>query len=62
MPVYEYKCNDCGKQFEFLMLRESDKDELKCSKCGGTDLERLLSVFGTGGGSSSDGASCTTPT
>jgi putative FmdB family regulatory protein len=44
MPIYEYKCNDCGEHFE---RRQSISDEpLKtCEKCGGA-LEKQWSLSG----------------
>ncbi|MEO8448107.1 MAG: zinc ribbon domain-containing protein [bacterium] len=46
MPTYEYKCDDCGHQFDAL---QSMKDEklTKCPNCGKETLRRLI---GTGGG------------
>ena len=41
MPIYEYRCKDCGKEFEAL-VRKSDVPA--CPGCAGTDLERLLSL------------------
>ncbi|HSA54548.1 MAG TPA: zinc ribbon domain-containing protein [Gemmatimonadaceae bacterium] len=41
MPIYEYVCKGCGNQFEALVRR----DEVPpCAKCGGQELERLLSL------------------
>lgn len=44
MPIYEYKCNECGEHFE---KRQSISDEpLKtCEKCGG-GLEKQWSLSG----------------
>jgi putative FmdB family regulatory protein len=44
MPIYEYKCNDCGAHIE---KRQSVNDEpLKtCEKCGG-GLEKQWSLSG----------------
>ncbi len=44
MPVYEFHCKRCDKDFEDLILRSSE--EVKCPKCNGLDNQRLLSVFG----------------
>lgn len=41
MPIYEYRCNDCGSDFEY-MQRMSDAPKAACESCGGT-LERLIS-------------------
>ena len=35
MPIYEYKCDKCGKEFEVLQKR-FDVDEAPCEACGGT--------------------------
>ena len=42
MPVYEYRCRACETEFE-LLVRGSVVPA--CPSCGGTDLERLLSMF-----------------
>jgi putative FmdB family regulatory protein len=41
MPIYEYTCDQCSSDFEFL-TRGDQKPE--CPKCGGTELTRKLSV------------------
>src|SRR6476659_4665414 len=42
MPIYEYKCNACGKEFEYQQ-RMSDPDKTDCEACGKPALERLIS-------------------
>jgi putative FmdB family regulatory protein len=42
MPLFEYACRSCDREFETL-VRASETPE--CPACGGTDLERRLSVF-----------------
>ena len=42
MPIYEYACRACAKEFETL-VRASDTPS--CPKCGGADLGKKLSVF-----------------
>ena len=41
MPIYEYLCKKCGRQFERIQ-KFSDDPLTKCEQCGGA-LERLLS-------------------
>jgi putative FmdB family regulatory protein len=41
MPVYEYECKACHKDFEYQQ-RMSDPDRTVCEACGG-ELERLIS-------------------
>ena len=42
MPIYEYRCENCGEQMEVLVRSESTL--LTCSNCGSPRLEKLLSV------------------
>ena len=46
MPIFEYACRDCGKQFEQL-LRSDEKPE--CPDCNGHRLEKMLSAFAVSG-------------
>lgn len=41
MPLYEYACGACHREFELLIRA---RETLICPTCGGTRLERLLSV------------------
>jgi putative FmdB family regulatory protein len=41
MPIYEYRCTNCGKEFEEWQ-RFSDAPVDKCSDCGGK-AKRLIS-------------------
>lgn len=52
MPIYEYKCQDCGTKFEKL-VRRSGGDELECPSCGQKHLEQELSTFAAHAGGSS---------
>jgi putative FmdB family regulatory protein len=44
MPIYEYKCQECGNQFEFLVLPPA-KDASACPSCKSDKLERMISRF-----------------
>ncbi|MFA4984902.1 MAG: zinc ribbon domain-containing protein [Candidatus Omnitrophota bacterium] len=43
MPIYEYRCRECGKTNEFLVGVGSDKAEIRCSFCKSTKLDKLFS-------------------
>ena len=44
MPIFEYVCNACGHQFEFLKLPAATTDPI-CPACQSPNLERQLSGF-----------------
>ena len=43
MPLYEYRCLGCGRQFELLILKDSP--EVACPSCSGATVERMFSTF-----------------
>jgi putative FmdB family regulatory protein len=46
MPVYEYHCDKCDREVTLtLTISEHEKGQIKCPKCGGKALRRLLSTF-----------------
>jgi putative FmdB family regulatory protein len=45
MPIYEYRCEDCGTKFEKLVRRSSDGSGIECPSCGQTHLKQELSTF-----------------
>jgi putative FmdB family regulatory protein len=59
MPIYEFVCSKCSKEFEKLVLGASS--EVSCPECGSSKVERQMSVFGVkseGRFTSSLGSSC----
>ncbi|MCG2770015.1 MAG: zinc ribbon domain-containing protein [Anaerolineae bacterium] len=42
MPIYEYRCSDCGAEVE-LLLRSSEAEPI-CPQCGSFRLEKLISA------------------
>ena len=42
MPIYEYKCSNCGHQFEKIP-KFSDKPAKVCPKCSTDGLKKLIS-------------------
>ncbi|MBN1484032.1 MAG: zinc ribbon domain-containing protein [Chloroflexia bacterium] len=47
MPIYEYRCPSCRGRFSKLVLRVGQPDEVRCPRCGSTEVERLISRFST---------------
>jgi putative FmdB family regulatory protein len=46
MSTYEYKCQDCGYQFEkILPIHEHDKYKPQCPKCKSKKVEQMISSF-----------------
>ncbi|MBS0336292.1 MAG: zinc ribbon domain-containing protein [Proteobacteria bacterium] len=45
MPIYEYRCSECGFQDEFLQ-KLSDPLMTVCPSCGKESLKKLLSAAG----------------
>jgi putative FmdB family regulatory protein len=52
MPIFEYKCRDCGAQFEKIITSSSSSSVL-CGKCESPHVDKLLSVFAVAKGSHS---------
>lgn len=45
MPIYEYRCDVCGHQEEFLQ-KVSEPPIAKCPSCGKKKFRKLLSAAG----------------
>jgi putative FmdB family regulatory protein len=45
MPIYEYRCEDCGTKFEKLVRRASDAPAVECPSCGQKHLKQEFSTF-----------------
>ncbi|MBI1790917.1 MAG: zinc ribbon domain-containing protein [Acidobacteria bacterium] len=50
MPIFEYRCDDCGASFEKLMRRD-ETDGLECPACGQKHLTQQFSTFAAHAGS-----------
>ena len=55
MPIYEYRCEECGKRSSSLLTSYSTPDPA-CPHCGKPALRRLVSTFATVSSGESDGA------
>jgi putative FmdB family regulatory protein len=54
MPIYEYRCDECGKRSTSLLPSYSSPDP-PCPHCGKPSLHRLVSTFATVSSGESDG-------
>ena len=41
MPIYEVKCETCGKDSEILVMRNED---MICPECGSPNVKKKISV------------------
>jgi len=59
MPIFEYRCEDCGTRFEKLVRRGEDPGA--CPSCGESHLETQFSTFAahaSAGGAKAELPSC----
>jgi len=45
MPIFEYRCEQCGNKFEAILFGEQKPE---CPKCHTRELETQLSTFSVG--------------
>ncbi len=57
MPIFEYRCQDCGHKFEAILF---GAEQAECPKCHTQSLEKQLSTFAVSksGGATSASAGC----
>jgi putative FmdB family regulatory protein len=49
MPLFEFKCRECGTSFEKIV--PSSTTPVVCKQCASPEVEKLLSVFAVGASS-----------
>jgi len=52
MPIYEYKCSDCGKLYEQIRRMSEADSGVECPGCRSERVKRQLSSFATTSGGS----------
>ena len=58
MPLFEFTCKNCKKEFEEL-LNNSDTSKVTCVKCGSKNVIKKMSAFGVKtGGNAASGHDC----
>ena len=46
MPMYDYRCEACGKQsLLYLTLAEHESGKITCPACGSAKMEQIYSPF-----------------
>lgn len=59
MPVYEYKCRECGEISEYRVTAPDEKGSLACKSCGSPEIDRKISVPSISSGArASSGHTC----
>lgn len=66
MPIYEYVCDKCQKEFSELVYSEADLQAVACPACGSKVFHKLMSTSAVGAAqaksssssSASSGGSC----
>jgi putative FmdB family regulatory protein len=61
VPIYEYRCSQCGQCFEVIHGASEKGSKIACPKCGASNPQRIMSAFSCGGGKgveSGAGPSC----
>lgn len=52
MPIYEYRCINCGHIFDKFQSMGADNSNVECPECATPRPERLFSAFASGGNTS----------
>lgn len=45
MPLYEYRCQDCGERFELIRRYQDADRDLGCPHCQSERVQRQISSF-----------------
>lgn len=55
MPIYEYRCDECNKQFEKIIISSAGQEKITCPECGTEKVKKIISAssyrLNSGGGS-----------
>ncbi len=44
MPIYEFHCEDCDKNFESLVMIASAMDNVTCKHCNSSNIKKMISA------------------
>ena len=45
MPIYEYKCEDCGHETSILILNADEDHVPSCPECGRKAMKKMFSTM-----------------
>jgi len=45
MPIFEYQCNRCDREFAQLILNPKEAKKIRCKFCDSGDVKKLISSF-----------------
>ncbi len=45
MPIYEYRCEQCKREFSELILNTEEVHKIRCKYCHSRNLTKLVSSF-----------------
>ena len=43
MPIYEFLCSSCDYEFELLLMRSDEMNDVRCPKCQSPDVGKKMS-------------------
>jgi putative FmdB family regulatory protein len=49
MPIYDFRCDDCGETFEVMASFDSLAEKSVCPACGGRRASRVFGAVQLGG-------------
>ncbi|NPV44469.1 FmdB family zinc ribbon protein [Koleobacter methoxysyntrophicus] len=57
MPIYDFKCKDCGHEFSTLTSHRN-RDAVKCPECNSKNIKQEFKPFAIGSNSSTSSQGC----
>ncbi len=65
MPIFEYICETCGREFEELVFGSNGAGNVTCPECSSVEVKKKISLFasrgdGNSSASFSSAAACST--
>ncbi len=58
MPIYEYRCQDCGATFDKLVHSWDGPEQVECPTCHSKHCKKAVSLFSSSSASGSGATSC----